>query len=88
MSWKNLCTAIVSASTLTACANLPAPSAVPIPPNLRAPCERPTMPQDGSAAAVLRWAVQTATALRECADRHAALVEAISPAPQERGAGL
>ena len=40
------------------------------------PCPGPTLPADGTGAAVLPAYVETIRALRECSDRHQALVKA------------
>lgn len=73
---------LLCASALTACASLPTPSPVEIPASLRQPCPEPLpLPADGTGASVLRTMVEWAAMHRECAARHRALVEAVSPKP-------
>lgn len=79
MSYRRLhiVLALLSAWTLMACASLPPQSpAVPMPPSLLQPCQDLALPNDGSRAAMLRWATDTALAYRECQARHAALARA------------
>ncbi len=64
---------------LTACASSPQPpEPAPIPANLRQPCPLPLpLPHDGTGAAVLRTMVEWGQLYRECASRHAELVQAV-----------
>ena len=71
---------LLFAFLLTGCASLQTPSAPPlVPASLREPCPQLQPPTDGSGATLLRTFVEWATAYRECASRHQALVEATSP---------
>lgn len=73
---------LLSASMLMACAASPPRSDPPvIPANLRQPCRVPLPPADGSRATARRWAEDAALAIRECADRHRELVQALQATP-------
>ena len=75
---RSLCIAI-SALMMTACASsvTHSPQPVPVlPASLRAPCQALNPPHDGSAGAVLRWAVETIRAYQVCSDKHAETVQA------------
>lgn len=62
---------------LVSCASSPPQlPATTIPANLRQPCPALSPPDDGSAGAVLRWAVATVKAYQVCAGRHLETVEA------------
>lgn len=78
MSWRKLFI-VTCALTLMACASSPQRSTVPTPiqASLRQPCQIPGPPTDGTGAAMLRWSKTMALALRECADRHNKLVQAL-----------
>ena len=52
-----------------------------MPASLRQPCPPLSQPADGTSGAMLRWATDTALAYRECAGRHAALVQAVAAPP-------
>ena len=73
------------ALTMTACAawRAPSPPQTPtIPPSLRQPCFVLAAPADGTRATTRRWMQEAAAALRECADRHRQLAEALAaPSP-------
>ena len=72
-----ICLSAAACLNVTACASLTAPSGPSQPPaNLRQPCPDLNLPADGTGAAVLRWAIGTAEAYRECQSRHLRLVEA------------
>lgn len=49
-----------------------------MPADLLAPCESLTPLADGTAAAVLRKLVEVGESYRDCAARHAALVDAVT----------
>lgn len=71
-----LCIALVA--SLTACAHSPQQQGdqPAIPANLRQPCPDPSLPADGTGAAVLRWSIGMVQAYRECQAKHRALVGA------------
>lgn len=76
MWWKGLCIA-TCAWTLTGCSSFARPQVVTPPPAaLAQPCPGPTLPADGTGREVLPAFVETIRALRECSDRHQALVRA------------
>ncbi len=70
---------LLCASVLTACASSPQPLPATIPASLRQPCPPLPLPADGTGAAVLRTMVEWAGLYRECADRHAQVVRAVTP---------
>lgn len=79
MWFKCLCIC-VSALTLTGCVSSPRqPAPPPVPASLRQACPPLSPPPDGSGAAVLRTLVEWAGLYRECADRQAQLVRALTP---------
>ena len=70
---------LASAGMMTACAALPQRSEpVRLDASLTQPCRVLAPPTDGRRGASRRWAEEAALLLRECADRQARLVEAVS----------
>lgn len=75
---RKLCICLLACAylNLTACASLPAPSALPPPPaNLRQPCQDLSAPTDGTSGQMLKWSLETIEAYKVCQDRHKKLVE-------------
>lgn len=74
-----ICLSTAAILMMTACASsvTHSPQPVPVlPASLRAPCPPLQHPDDGTAGAILRWAVATIQAYQVCSDRHAETVQA------------
>ena len=59
------------------------PDRLPLPPSLLQPCPDLTKLESGSAADILRKLVEVSEQYYECADKHKALAEAVSPPLKE-----
>ena len=77
--WSKSLSIAVFALMTTACASSPPQSPAPptLPASLRPPCPPLPQPTDGTAAAVLRWAVDVVALYQECASRQANVVGAV-----------
>lgn len=76
---------LTCALMLTACASPipPLPDRAPLPASLLTPC--PPLPEltDGTGEAVLTSLIDVSHSYYDCKDKHAALVNAVSPPPKD-----
>ncbi len=67
----------IVAGFIAGCAQSPKQQDAPgLQASLRAPCQEPSQPADGSRSTVLRWAVELLGMYQECKSKHARTVEA------------
>ena len=78
MSLPRLCTVILSAFLMTACASsaVQSPEPTEIPANLATLCPQVPELRDGQSGTVLRWGAQLVELYAQCQSRHRALVQA------------